>query len=483
MGTAGAASAAPLLGTRGSAETADWDGMLNLIVIVVDTLGTHWLGCYGNQEIRTPSVDGLARKSLLFQDAYPEALPTIPDRRSIYTGRRIFPSDYVLQNYDTTKIRGWHQLYVEDVTLSETLRGAGYTTCLIGDVFFLFFPDRNFARGFNSWRAIRGQHIDPYETGPRKGINPRDFAHPTQWGPSGITEWMMPYLINRQFRQSDDDYPTSQVFQEAARWLENNIEDNQPFYMHLESFSPHEFWDPPEDYYRLYMKSDYKGPRLIYPPTTTARMTPLEVEHVRALYAGYVTFVDSRIGRFLNKVDELGLMENTVILFTADHGTMMGEQGQFHKGEGRGRTQVTHVPLMVYHPQQPWAGRRVFGFVQHTDVMPTLLDILGVEIPSRVTGESLKPLMESGGSSRRQMIVTGWNDHATIRTQEWLYQGRWNPGQAFEELYDVRRDPLELENVNFRYPDLVKDFRAQLKDYVDSGWEITRGTFATVLPG
>lgn len=93
---------------------------------------------------------------------------------------------------------------------------------------------------------------------------------------------------------------------------------------------------------------------------------------------------------------------------------------------------------MVYHPQQPWAGRRVLGFVQHTDVMPTLLDILGVEIPSRVTGESLN---------------------------------------------DVRRDPLELENVNYRYPDLVKDFRAKLKEYADSGWEITRGTFAQVLPG
>lgn len=80
------------------------------------------------------------------------------------------------------------------------------------------------------------------------------------------------------------------------------------------------------------MKSDYRGPRLISPPPTTKEMSPDEIEHVRALYAGYVSFVDERLGQFLKKVEAMGLMKNTIIVFVADHGTMMGEQGQFHNG-------------------------------------------------------------------------------------------------------------------------------------------------------
>src|SRR5207247_1838197 len=142
----------------------------------------------------------------------------------------------------------------------------------------------------------------------------------------------------------------------------------------------------------------YKGPRLISPPQTTEKMSPVEIEHARALYAGLVTFVDDRVGKFLGDVERMGLMKNTVIVFVADHGTMMGEQGQFHKGEQRLRTQVTHVPLTIYHPGQSWGGRRIQGFVQHPDLMPTVLELIGVPQPARVTGESLRTLIERGTS-------------------------------------------------------------------------------------
>jgi arylsulfatase A-like enzyme len=268
------------------------------------------------------------------------------------------------------------------------------------------------------------------------------------------------------------------VFNEAARWLQNSAGENQPFYLHIESFSPHEFWDPPEDYYRVYMQQDYRGPRLISPPATTAQMSPLEVEHARALYAGYVTFVDSRIGKFLQTVEKLGLFANTIIVFTADHGAMMGEQNQLHKGETRIREQVTHVPLLICHPRRPWAGRRVRGFVQHTDLMPTLLELLGVKAPARVTGESLAPLIESGRDSTRDLIVTGWGEHAAVRTHQWCYLGRWSDGRPFTELYDVQRDSRELTNLAAQHPAVVAELGARLKEYVDSGWSITRGTFA-----
>jgi arylsulfatase A-like enzyme len=492
-GAAVAIGAAPASGSAQAREGQRTPGeRLNLIFIVVDTLGTHWLGCYGNPNIRTPNLDALAAKSAVFEDAYPEVLPTIPVRRSLYTGRRIFPADLVLQRDDPVKIRGWHQLYAEDVTLSETLRPAGYTNGLVTDVYHQFKPDKNFHRGFDSWRYIRGQENDLLESGPRKGIDLTKYLHRSQLGQIhwDVSEMALPsvrlaelqYLMNRRAWKTEDDWFASRVFQQAGEWLANN-QEQQPFYLHVESFSPHEFWDPPEEYYRMYMKSDYRGPRLISPPQTTAQMTPVEVEHVRALYGGYITFVDSRIGMFLKRVESLGLMRNTVIVFVTDHGTMMGEQGQIHKGETRIRTQVTHVPLLVYHPQQPWAGRRVKGFVQHTDVMPTILDVLGVPSPRRVIGQSLTSAIEAGRASHREEIVTGWGEHGAVRTPDWCYIGRGSQGPRFQELYDLRRDPDELHNVADSHPEVVKSLQAKLKEQVDSGWELTQGTFAIILRG
>jgi arylsulfatase A-like enzyme len=228
------------------------------------------------------------------------------------------------------------------------------------------------------------------------------------------------------------------------------------------------------------MKRNHRGPRLIQPPMTTAAMTPVEVEHVRALYGGVVTFVDAQIGKFLQKVETLGLTRNTIVVFIADHGTMMGEQNQIHKDEKRIRIQVTEVPLAIYHPQRKWEGRRIGGYVQRTDVMPTLLELLGVKVPRRVTGESLVSLIEEGRDSGRDHTITGWGEHAAVRTPEWTYIGRWSPGAPFEELYDVGQDPLEMQNVASNTP-VVKDFRQKVKRYVDEGWEITKDSFATVL--
>jgi arylsulfatase A-like enzyme len=467
-----AASAAGALAAQGGS------GPLNIIHIGVDTWSTHYLGCYGNTEIRTPNVDALARKSVVFEEAYPEVLPTLPARRCLYTGRRIFPSDMYLQRDDQVKIRGWHPLYTEDVTMSETLKNAGFTTALVSDIYHQFKPDKNFHRGFDSWRWIRGQESDRLETGPKRAIPITNYLHPAY---PNAGAGVMQYLLNRRSWKTTEDYLSAQTFRQASQWLENNAGEAHPFYLHVESFWPHEFWDPPEEFYRLYMKSDYKGPRLINPPMTTEKMSPVEIEHARALYSGLVTFVDDRIGKFLADVERLGLMKNTIVVFVADHGTMMGEQGQFHKGETRIRTQVTHVPLVIYHPRENWSGLRVKGFVQHVDVMPTLLDLIGVPAPARVTGASLRPLIEASSASKRETIVTGWGEHGAVRDHEWVYIGRWSPGPRFEELYNVGADPKELRNVAAENPAIVAEYRARLKDHVDSGWTITRGTFATKL--
>ena len=450
-----------------------------MIEIVIDSLSAHWIGAYGNTFVRTPNMDALAAKSVLFQDAYPNGLPTVLVRRGLYTGRQIFPAWMVAMREGGTGWRGWHPLYREDAMQAESFQAAGYTTQLISDVYHQFQPAMNFQFGFDCFRWIRGQEFDRDATGPQCEIDVQSYLHPTT---PGMANQVKTYLLNRHWWKTEEDWSTHRLFNEAGNWLDQNLSDNNPFYLHIESYSPHEMWDPPEDYYRLFMKSDYNGPRLIFPPMRTDNMTAVEVEHVRALYAGMINFVDSRVGMFLQKVESLGLMDNTIIALVADHGTFMGEQGDLHKAEGLLRTQLLHVPLMIYHPDYAGLGRKIKGFVQHQDVMPTLLDLNNMGIPKRVTGESLRPLMESGDSSHRDTIYGGWNNHGFVRTPEYSYLGRWNPGEAYEGIYDVAKDPLELNSLQSPPAGMLDDFRTKLKNYVAAGWDTTKGNFLQVTP-
>lgn len=478
---AGRQQAAPSAAETPAAQTGNG---LNLITICVDTWGANYFGCYGNPSIRTPNADRLASRSIRFSDAYPECLPTIPMRRVLQTGRRIFPTIQVAQPDDQVRIRGWHQLFAEDITLAEMLKAASYRTAVISDLYHTFKPGKNFHRGFDCWRWIRGQEADRWESGPRKQIDLNRYLHPSQMKATGAGGVVQQFLLNRQDWRREEDWLCARVFADAARWLDRNAGESHPFYLHVESFSPHELWDPHDDYYRLYMKKNYQGPRLIHPPARTKDMTELEVEHARALYFGLVSMVDAWLGKLLDKVEALGLMRNTVILLTADHGTMMGEHGQLHKGEDRIRIQVTRVPLLIYDPRQERRGRNIAGFVQHPDIVPTLLELLNLKPPKRVTGESMAPLiagLRQGGL--RDTAVTGWGRHATVRTAEWSLITTWmGPATpAADQLYNRRKDPEELTNVAAANPAVVADLRRKLDAYIESGRGITGGTFHTEM--
>lgn len=451
---------------------------LNLILICVDTWGTHFLGCYGNEWIKTPNVDRFASKSAVFEHCYPETLPTIPTRRVLYTGRRIFPTKQIVQPDDSVGIRGWHQLYAEDITFAEILTAAGYTTAQVSDLYHTFKPGKNFHRGFQCWRWIRGQEGDRLESGPKSKIDMAKYTHASRKPSRGVHQ----YLMNRDEWKHEEDWLPAQVFSDAMRWLDRNTEE-QPFYLHIESFAPHEYWDPHDDYYNLYMKRSYSGPRLIAAPGTTENMSDVEVEHVKALYSGYVTMVDHWVGKFLDKVESMGLLKNSIVVFTGDHGTLIGEQGQIHKGERRMRDQVNHVPLLVYDPGENHNGRRIEGFVQHTDIVPSLLELMALTAPNRVTGESFVPLLsgaKSGGL--RDHVVTGWGEHAAVRTREWNYLTRYTEGDnAAEQLYDLKKDPLELNNVISSHRPVADAYRKMLDEYIASGRDITEGSFHSDL--
>ena len=461
---------------------------LNVIVLISDTFRADNLAAYGSQWVDCPNLNRFAERAVIFEDAYPEGMPTIPIRRQLYTGRRIVPTHYYYQP-EPVQLPGWHHLFNEDVTLSETLTEAGYQTALIADLPHLQRPGRNFHRGFHYYDWVRGQEVDYYGLAPRKqpdflDLYPAEYleqpALNKQFGRGeDFRAFLNQYTANRKRWLREGDSIVEQTARKAVAWLKDNHQEG-PFYLHVEAFDPHEPWDPPREFLEKYLKQP--GPHAWpEPPYSDVIVPPEGVERLRANYAGEASNVDHWYGKVLDTVAELGLLDNSIVIFMADHGALLNEQRQWVKGPERLRKQVVHIPLLVHVPGNPFPGKRVPGFVQIPDVMPTILGRLDLKAPSRVTGHDLWPYVTGESKNTRDYVVQSYGYIAAVRTQEWNYSAIWNKekyqGTYAPQLYDRRKDPDELQTVADRHPATVKELHAKMEEYIASGWGITNGSF------
>ena len=452
---------------------------LNLILLVSDTFRRDNLACYGSRWVECPNLNKLAQDSIIFEDFCPEGMPTVVIRRTLWTGRRVLPFHYYRQ-FEPVQLPGWHDLYNEDVTLSETLFEAGYIPVLVCDIPHLQRPGRNFHRGYRAVDWIRGQEIDYFGTSPHKLLDVSDIVPDDYLAKfKELHSFLSQYKANRNRWQKEGESLAELVSRAAIRWLKEN-HDQRPFFLHVEAFDPHEPWDPPAHFLEKYMPNA-TGPSYIEPPYANVNLPEDVKQRMRANYAGEATCVDFWFGKVLDTIEELGLFDNSIVVFAADHGTMLGEQNQFAKGPEKLRGQVTHIPLLVRMPGKQYAGRRVSGFVQFPDLMPTLLSLLGLKSPSRVTGGNLWPLVTGETKSLRDYAVQAYGWIASVRTREWNYNQVWKPeaydGKYAPQLYDLIKDPEELTNVAGKYPDVVRELSAKLKGYFDAGEGLTRGSF------
>jgi len=309
---------------------------LNLIYIGTDTWRADHLGCYGNVRVKTPHLDALARDGLVFTNVYADGLPTIPCRRVLYTGKSILPF---------SKFGSWQPLFDRDVTFAEAASRQGFTTGLIVDCYHFFAPKMNFHRGFLSWEWIRGQEFDRWRAGPKERFDTRDYLPQHLWG-KGQNPSLLQYLLNTQDRRSEEDYFCARTCRAAMKWLERNIA-NKPFALWLEMFDPHEPWDAPKRFQEMYY-DNYPCDRFLFGyGVDKSKLTSDDIEALKGLYAAEITFSDLWIGRLLDKVADLGLLDDTVIVFSTDHGTHLGEQGCVQKTPGLLNSLVAQVPLIM----------------------------------------------------------------------------------------------------------------------------------------
>ena len=431
---------------------------MNLVMIIIDTLRKDHVGCYGNTRIETPNLDALAKESVVFDAAYPESLPTLPQRRAMHTGMFTFPfRGYHARKGDFVRIYGWEPIPEEQTTLSEMLRRAGYQTCLICDCYHCFKPSMNFHRGFNQFQWIRGQETDRLRQPlPREAI--ADILLP--WMLDTHVEAMLrQHAANTAGRKSEEDHFGPRVFSTASEWLEEN-KNNEPFFLLVDSFDPHEPWDAPEEYWRKY-DPDYSGPRVTMPRYgKTDILSEPELNNMRAQYAGEVTLVDKYLGKFLDKMRSLNLMDNTLILLMSDHGHQLGEHGVMGKVPPGMHPELIDLVMMIMHPDGIGAGKRVGELVYNIDQVATALNLLGIEPPRPLDGKDLWPLVtkpEHDGS--HDHLISGFQDYVWVRNRDYALISR-NDGTN-QSLFDLRSDIGQFNDIASEAPELAREMFQQ----------------------
>ena len=382
---------------------------MNTILIVCDTWRRDHSGAYGAGWIHTPNINKFAARSAVFENAYLASYPTLPCRRDIITGRYEFPW------------RGWGGLDMDDVTLSGLIHKSGRVSYFITDVYHHWGRDAgSYWRDFTGFDLVRGQEKDGLITDADV-----EFVHRALRYPAHVNA-NEPHFRNAQFiRKEEKDWFSPQVFSRATRWIQHNAA-HKDFFLMIDSFDPHEPWDPPRYYTDMYGDPHFNGKEYCVAPyqPVEGHLTPEELRHVQALYAGEITMLDRWLGHFLDQVESLGLMENTMIILTTDHGTYNGDHGRTGKNWVLWQ-ELSHIPLIVWHPQYGH-GARPKQFVQAIDHFPTILESVGVEAPKAIHGQSLMPyLKDPNALDARDAVIFGeFRNTCNVTDGEYvLYQG------------------------------------------------------------
>jgi arylsulfatase A-like enzyme len=399
---------------------------MNAIVILCDTLRRDHCGPYhhgkplnqvGGRDqpdwvVPTPNLDRLAAMGTVFDQCYTGSTPCMPARRDLYTGC-----------YEFLR-RGWGPLEDDDLDLpgqvsphpTKSLQQYGegeHVSYLVTDHLCLWTNGAgNYHMNYSGFDFIRGNQEDPWTTAPV------EFEAP-EADKRGKLER---YFRNKHFfGGAEQDSCVARVFGRASEWLERNHQ-HQDFFLHIDSYDPHEPWDPPEELVKMFDPQGYDVEGWTsHPPYAPwrGRMNEAQFNSYRARYAAKVVLMDRWLGKLLDTLDALDLWENTLVIFMTDHGTYNGDHGRIGKGQSHEHSGKSHTPFIVYHPEYGHGERRS-QLVQNVDVYSTVLDALGKPSPERRDGVSLIPVLQDQNATTRDYAIMGQFGHSiSITDGEW----------------------------------------------------------------
>ncbi len=401
---------------------------MNLLWIVIDTLRADHLGCYGYFRDTSPTMDRLAGDGVLFRDFYASAIATGPGFTSLFTGRSALGHGFYLTPWNIPNA----PLLDDDIpTLPELVQDAGQCATVALDNLINFRSHmKQFVRGFEFY------------------IN-----------------------VTRSSQWTHHHVAGGEVNQRLIEWLEQY--GGQPFFAFVHYWDPHTPYNQPEPY-RFHFKHE-KGNlgdlRVKRAPAGYdyvpgwGRVGDLfegDEQHSIDLYDGEIRYVDHCLEEVMEALARLGLLSDTAVVLTSDHGEQLGQHDCY--GHARIYEECVRVPLILWGPRFFPRGAVVEGFAQHADVAPTILDLLGVQVPRGMDGQSLLPRVRGEGAGPEFIVMEDGMERALRRGPWKLIQTK----QGRAELYDLERDPCEVESLVEREADRSQAMGEELAAWVQA---------------
>ena len=428
----------------------------NILMIMTDQQRWDTMACAGNAAIETPNLDWLASRGTLFERAYSATPSCIPARASLITGMDPWHTGILGMG------RGQGPMGVGfRHTLPGELANAGYHTHAVGKLHH--GPQRSL-NGFQSAELDEsGREIDPGFVSDY-----REWFDAHKDGDYGIVDHGIDWnsWMARPYHAPEHLHPSHWTVNRSIRFLEKR-DPTRPFFL-LTSFArPHSPYDAPEPYFTRYERSELPTATVgewasvhdvaqdaVFPDAWRGKRSAQEIHRARAGYYGSITHIDHQVGRLLFKLRSLGLLDSTMIVFTSDHGDMLGDHNLWRKTyayEGS-----AHIPLIVCPPAADGGSRRARAREPVTlqDIMPTILEGAGVPVPKTVDGRSLLPLCGAAavpGQWREFVHGEHCECYSPEQEMQYLCDGRmkyiWFPQLDSEQLFDLETDPGETRDL------------------------------------
>ena len=446
---------------------------MDIFLIIFDTLRKDHTGkAYKNDWIKTPNFDKFSKNSLVFDKAYPESLPTIPVRRAVHTGIRTFPFTHEkpnLRSEDFVEEPGWNPIPPNQTHLAEYMNRFAYITTFITSTYHQFKPNMNFHLGFDEWHYIRGQEHDNYKArmrGSQRELNKiiRNYTVQKTKENKGAVHLqkllLKKYLANVQDRIIEKDYFPAQTFMKALDCITRLKESGNIFCL-IDEFDPHEPWDPPDKYFELYIDKNYTGNRIILPlyGRNLKYLSIDELKCMRACYAGEVSLCDNWFGYFIEKIKEMEIYDESLIILISDHGHSLGEHGVMGKIPTHLYPELVEIPLMIKPPGGVNGPKRIKkSYVYVHDLLPTIFGFLGKRKLDIFEGIDLSTF-----SMGKDQLIENRN-YITCGMALWtLYKDDnfafiTSNDKSYQRLFNLSKDPGWNDDIAHRNPDICQEF-------------------------
>ncbi|RGL99133.1 MULTISPECIES: sulfatase [Hungatella] len=424
----------------------------NIVFFIADQLRHSALGCYGNMVVKTPNIDGIAAEGVVMEQAFSSCPICSPYRGQLLSGQYAHQNGVICNEY---------KLRTDIPTLPECLKKAGYSTAYIG-----------------KWHLGYG----PYPEEKRYGF---DYMAAYNIDDDKSTS-CVPYFENDEGPKAMSDWEPVEEANMTIHYLENHIKmsPERPLFLVVSRIPPHWPYEFCPEEYQIYNPEDIQ-----VPPNVPKAMEEFEKKEL-ALYYANVTGVDTQFGRIVNKLNELGMRDNTIVCFTSDHGDHIGAHGYGKPGDlwlhhtkraskATPYEESVHIPFVMRYPDKIFGGNRSSILFNSVDVMPSLLAMCGIDIPDSVTGNDLSHAFtgQKGADPDSvffQILGQGWPARGPwvgywrgIRTDRYVY-ARWWKKEMPSLLFDIQKDPYELENLyyNQAYTDIRERMENRLQQWL-----------------